>query len=51
MTQATPITTIQEQARELSVIRAADVVVVGGGPAGIGAAVAGARPGADTGLI
>ena len=51
MTQATPITTIQEQARELSVIRAADVVVVGGGPAGIGAAVAAARTGADTVLI
>ena len=42
---------INEPAREIEVIRSADVVVVGGGPAGIGAAVAAARAGADTVLI
>jgi 2-polyprenyl-6-methoxyphenol hydroxylase-like FAD-dependent oxidoreductase len=43
--------TIQEQASDIAVIRTADVVVVGGGPAGIGAAVAAARAGADTVLV
>jgi hypothetical protein len=43
--------TIRETARETRVCRTADVVVVGGGPGGIGAAVAAARSGADTILI
>jgi hypothetical protein len=43
--------TIKEPARETKVCREADVVVVGGGPGGIGAAVAAARNGADTVLI
>jgi hypothetical protein len=43
--------TIMEPARETKVCYEADVVVVGGGPGGIGAAVAAARSGADTVLI
>lgn len=43
--------TIKEPARETKVCREADVVVVGGGPGGIGAAVSAARNGADTVLI
>jgi hypothetical protein len=43
--------TIKEAARETKVVREADVVVVGGGPGGIGAAVSAARNGADTVLI
>jgi hypothetical protein len=43
--------TIKEAARETKVCRTADVVVVGGGPGGIGAAVSAARSGADTVLI
>jgi hypothetical protein len=43
--------TIRESARDTKVCRTADVVVVGGGPGGIGAAVAAARSGADTVLI
>jgi 2-polyprenyl-6-methoxyphenol hydroxylase-like FAD-dependent oxidoreductase len=42
---------ITEPAGEIDIFREADVVVVGGGPAGIGAAVAAARAGADTILI
>ncbi len=42
---------IREPARDIKVCREADVLVVGGGPAGIGAAVAAARNGADTVLI
>jgi 2-polyprenyl-6-methoxyphenol hydroxylase-like FAD-dependent oxidoreductase len=42
---------IHEEARDVKVVAAADVVVVGGGPAGIGAAVAAARCGADTILL
>jgi len=40
-----------EPATETRVLRRADVVVVGGGPAGVGAAVAAARAGADTVLV
>ena len=43
--------TVMEPARETKVCYEADVVVVGGGPGGIGAAVAAARGGADTVLI
>jgi len=42
---------IHEQAQDIAVFHEADVVVVGGGPAGIGAAVAAARAGADTVLV
>ena len=45
------IKTITEPTREIEVVREADVVVVGGGPGGIGAAVAAARNGAKTVLI
>lgn len=43
--------TITEPAREVKVCREADVVVVGGGPGGIGSAIAAARSGAKTVLI
>ena len=43
--------TIRETARETRVCRTADVVVIGGGPGGIGAALAAARSGADTVLV
>ena len=45
------VKTIKERARGTKVIREADVIVVGGGPGGIGAAVSAARNGADTVLI
>lgn len=43
--------TIKEPGREIRVCREADVVVVGGGPGGIGSAIAAARTGARTVLI
>jgi len=42
---------ITENMREIPVIREVDVLVLGGGPAGIGAAVAAAREGAVTMLV
>jgi flavin-dependent dehydrogenase len=51
MTSKRKVTTILEPARSINVFREADVVVVGGGPAGIGAAVAAARSGVDTVLV
>ena len=42
---------IKEPARDIRVISEADLVVVGGGPAGVAAAVAAARNGVDTVLI
>ena len=39
---------IQEPAREIPVVSTADVVVVGGGPAGVTAAIAASRAGAST---
>jgi hypothetical protein len=42
---------IMEPAREIKVFREVDVIVVGGGPGGIGAAIAAARSGAKTVLI
>jgi len=43
--------TIVEVSREIPVIAEPDVLVIGGGPAGIGAAVAAARSGAKTMLV
>ena len=40
--------TITEPAREIPILREVDVVVCGGGPAGVGAALAAARHGAET---
>lgn len=51
MNKSLPVKSITEPARETKVIYEADVVVVGGGPGGIGAAVSAARAGAKTVLI
>jgi flavin-dependent dehydrogenase len=45
------IRTLPEPNQTVDVVRECDVLVVGGGPGGIGAAVAAARNGADTVLI
>ena len=44
-------TSLREPSRDIPVVRAADVVVCGAGPAGVSAAVAAARRGADVALI
>ena len=43
--------TITEPARDIEVCREVDVLVVGGGPGGIGSALAAARSGANTVLV
>jgi hypothetical protein len=46
-----PIDTYPEPAREIPVLADVDVLVVGGGPAGVGAAIGAARTGASTFLV
>ena len=48
---ATSHLTITEPAREIPVVGRSDVLVVGGGPAGVGAALAAARTGTRTTLV
>jgi len=45
------VMTVTEPKRELSIVKETDVIVCGGGPAGIGAALSAARSGAKTTLI
>jgi hypothetical protein len=47
----TTVKTYMESAREIEVCREVDVAVVGGGPGGIGSALAAARSGAETVLV
>ena len=51
MNKSLSVKSITEPARETKVVYEADVLVVGGGPGGIGAAVCAARAGAKTVLI
>jgi hypothetical protein len=51
MSKETSVRTITEPAREIRVCREVDVAVVGGGPGGVGSAIAAARSGARTVLI
>jgi hypothetical protein len=51
MNKSVSVKSVTEPARETKVCYEADVVVVGGGPGGIGAAVCAARAGADTVLV
>lgn len=46
-----PKRTIAEPAREIPVLAETDVVVIGGGPAGVAAAIAASRAGAETYLV
>ncbi len=43
--------TVREEARDLEVLDSADIVILGGGPAGCGAAIAAGRLGADVLLV
>ena len=43
--------TFREEAREIPVLANVDVLVIGGGPAGVGAALAAAENGAETMLV
>jgi hypothetical protein len=49
--QKTSVRTVLEPAREIPVVAEVDVLVLGGGSAGIGAAIAAAREGASTLLV
>jgi hypothetical protein len=51
MSASSTIKTIKEPARDIDVCYEADVVVIGGGPGGIGSALAAARCGASTVLV